>query len=121
MLSLTQAISEPNEKLIKGKVYQLKIDNLDELKKTLLLKRNWELGKDGPLEWEIEADIDTMVPELLKKPELVDTRTSYFTCGTSVFAYSKIETKFKSELLIKSIRPINPIFQRFSECANLVA
>lgn len=102
MFKLTQAILEPDEKLISGRTYQLKIDNLSESENSLLSIWDSELSKKEPISWRVEEGIDTQVPELLTQPELIDKRTKYYGCGPAIHADFKIHTKDESDLLIKT-------------------
>lgn len=102
MFALTQAILQPEEKLIAGKTYQLKIDKLSEMETGLVSIWNSDRGKAEPIAWKVEDSIDTEVPELLSQPELVDKRITHFGCGPAIYADFKIQTKDESALLIKT-------------------
>ncbi|WP_421754091.1 hypothetical protein [Croceimicrobium sp.] len=102
LFELTQAILEPEEELIAGRTYQLKIDKLDEFETSRLRRWNSELGKYEPITWKVDGGIDTESPELLNVPELVDKRTIHYGCGPAIYADFKIQTKDESELLVKT-------------------
>jgi hypothetical protein len=102
LFELTQAILEPDEKLIAGRTYQLKIDKLDEFESSLVSRWNSELGKDEPITWKVDGGTDTETPELLNIPELVDKRTIHYGCGPAIYADFKIQAKDESELLVKT-------------------
>jgi hypothetical protein len=102
MFELTQAILEPDEKLIAGRTYQLKIDKLDEFESSLVSRWNSELGKNEPITWKVDGGTDTEIPKLLNQPELVDKRTIHYGCGPAIYADFKIQTKDESEVLVKT-------------------
>lgn len=102
MFELTQAILVPDEKLISGRTYQLKIDNLSEYETSLLTKWNTELGKREPIVWKVEGEADLSTPKLLNIPKLVDKRTIGYGCGPAIYADFKIQIEDDSEVLIKT-------------------
>lgn len=102
LFELTQAILEPDEKLIAGRTYQLKIEKLDEFEQSLVSRWNSELGKDEPITWKVDGGTDTEKPELLNIPELVDKRTIHYGCGPAIYADFKIQTKDESDILVKT-------------------
>ncbi len=99
---LTQAILEPNEKLIAGRTYFLKIDNLDKDEKTLLTIWNSETNKNEPITWKIDGGTDTETPVLKNQPELVDKSFIHYGCGPAVKADFKIRAKDESDVLVKT-------------------
>ena len=102
MFHLTQAILTPNEKLISGRTYYLKIDNLDKYEETLLTKWNSETNESEAISWKVEGGTDTRTPESLNQPKLVDKRTIYYGCGPAIYLDFKFQVKDESEILIKT-------------------
>ena len=102
MFELTQAILYPEEKLIAGKTYVLKIDNLDQFENSLLFRRNAKIDQKEPIAWTIEEGTDNQNPLFLSPPELVDKRTIHYGCGPEVYADFKIKVTDESELLFQT-------------------
>lgn len=102
MFELTQAILKPNEKLIAGRTYQLKIDKLDDFRRSQLSRWNSELGKNEPIAWKVDGATDTEIPKLLNQPELIDKRTTHYGCGPAMYADFKIQTNDESDVLVKT-------------------
>ena len=102
MFEITQAILQPDEKLIAGRTYQLIIDKLDEFDKALLTKWNSETNESEPITWKVDDGTDTETPKLLNQPELIDKKTIHYGCGPAIYADFKIQTKDESGLLIKT-------------------
>lgn len=99
MFQLTQAVLEPNEKLIVGRTYLLVID---EVKSTTLTRWNPELGKNTPIAWKVESGMDNTIPNFVEQPEFSNTRIEFFGCGPEVYAVFKIKTEDESEILVKT-------------------
>lgn len=101
MHALTQAIMVPEQKLISGKTYELKIDNLSPLDKSELLRWNSKLKKRETINWKVSG-IDNSIPEFINEPKLLDKKTVQYGCGPAVYADFNIQTKDDSELLLKT-------------------
>lgn len=102
MFNVTQAILEPDEILMLGKTYQLKIDNLDDRERSLLMKRSNRLGDRAPIAWKVEGETDFKAPNLLGLPEIVDKRVELYGCGPAVYAEFKLRVEDESAFLIKT-------------------
>ncbi len=102
MFELSQAILVPQEKLISGKKYQLKIDNLNEDDKELLTRWNSKTRESEAIIWEVTEGTDSNVPEFLSQPELIDKRTIHYGCGPAIYADFKLKIKDESITLFKT-------------------
>lgn len=102
MYHLTQALLMPDEKLISGRKYFLKIDNLPSDQESLLSKWNMEDHKLEPIAWNVEAGTDISIPTMVGSPELVNKRTTEYGCGPDVYADFKIQAVDESALLFKT-------------------
>ena len=102
MYHLTQALLMPDEKLISGRKYFLKIDNLPSDQESLLSNWNMEAHKLEPISWNVEAGTDISIPTMISSPELANKRTREYGCGTGVFADFKIQAVDESALLVKT-------------------
>lgn len=102
MFNLTQIILKPDEKLISGKTYKLKIKNLDKFESKLLKKWNSELQKYESISWKVEKGLDTIQPSFISYPKLINKTTTYFGCGPAIYSIFKFETKDENEILIKT-------------------
>lgn len=99
---LTQAILVPDEKLTIGETYVLTIDNLDEDSKELLYKWNTKDRAKEPIAWEVIKGNDLSKPKLRSAPKLIDSKTTHYGCGPSVFVEFKLSIDDESEVLIKT-------------------
>ncbi|WP_196888584.1 hypothetical protein [Aureivirga sp. CE67] len=102
LFRLTQAILVPSEKLITGKTYILKIDNLKEDQKSNLSKWNSKLRKEEPIQWKVENGIDSEKPRFINQPEFVDTNVEVYGCGPEISADFTIKTQDESQVLVKA-------------------
>ncbi len=99
---LTQAILIPTKKLIIGKTYYLKIDNLNNTEKETLTKWNSDTRSHEPISWLITDEMDTYSPELLELPKLIDKEYIRYGCGPAIHTIFKILVKDKSDILVKT-------------------
>jgi len=102
MFSLTQAILQPEEILIGGKSYKLKIENLTEWEQKLLSRWNSETGKYEPISWTVKSGIDNEIPKWQSRPKLVDKTTVWYGCGPAIYAVFDSKIEDDSQTLIKT-------------------
>lgn len=98
---LNQAILKPEEKLIAGQRYFLKIDSLKEEDQQLLHKGGNDKDKSS-VSWTVIAGTDTERPGLLNEPQLIDQSITAFGCGPAVYTIFEFNANDKSELLVQT-------------------
>lgn len=102
MFRVSQAILEPDEKLIAGREYQLVIENLDKYQSSFLTRWNSKHKKEEPITWLVEWGTDTDAPLLIGQPQHGCSRVKFYGCGPAVHADFKIESNDKSVVLIET-------------------
>lgn len=102
MFRLTQAVLEPDEKLIADHVYQLVIENLDDYRSSLLTKWDPEQKKKKPFTWTVKGGTDIKPPTFIGQPEYLRSRVTYYGCGPAVYADFSIGSEDDSAVLLKT-------------------
>jgi len=100
MFEVAQAILKPVEKLMLGKKYFLKIDNLNKEEKEDLLR--WRNGKKEATFWEVTKKEDTQKPSWKQEPRFVESVCTFWGCGPEMYALFEGEINEDSEALIKT-------------------
>lgn len=97
--SSTQAILKPQEELIAGNEYVLKIDSLSRFDQTYKIRT---YGK--PVSWKIKNEIDKRTPswKAEMRPKLLNTSYIRYGCGPAVFAHFQVKINDASEVLVKT-------------------
>ena len=100
MFFLTQAILVPEEKLIAGKTYHLKLEH--HLENNTLWEIKWDEQKSTRVSasWTVEEGVDITPPALLAKPTYKNTQVEQYGCGPAVYANFKIPTDQTGGLLV---------------------
>lgn len=99
MYYLTQAILVPDEELVVGETYTLKIDSL---KGEKLTRWNSNEKRYESIQWKVEIATDFTAPVALSNPILINKRFERYGCGPAVYADFKMQIKDSSEVLIKT-------------------
>jgi len=102
MFRVTQAILIPEENLIPGNIYYLKIDKLKKSQRSLLTIWNSENNESEPIAWKVKSGIDISIPVFNSVPKLIDNTKTHYGCGPEIHADFKFEATDDSELLIKT-------------------
>lgn len=102
MFEITQAILKPEQHLIAGKKYYLKIENLNEWEVNDLTTWNDETKQSEPIYWNVTSITDTEIPTWKENPRLVDRTTLWYGCGPAINAVFDLEIQDASKVLIKT-------------------
>ena len=100
MFYLTQAILVPEEKLIPGKTYALKLDHHIENNSTWKIKWDDKLSIRQPALWKVESRVNIQPPVFNDKPTYTNTQCEYYGCGPSAYANFNISTGYTSSFLV---------------------
>ncbi len=103
MFLKSQVLLKPTSRLLDGKIYSLKIDNLDENKKQYFLKWNDQKEKFTNFFWKASnKKLDKQKPKWETKPKLLNIHNATFGCGRNVHVVFDLKFKDKSNVFIKT-------------------
>lgn len=100
--ALTQAVLQPNDKLLAGQHYSLKIDSLDKEQQQYLIRRGLPIDEWGDKKWFIKQGITSDRPKWTKGTTFLKESVQFFGCGPNVFVIFQTNISCKDPFLIKT-------------------
>jgi hypothetical protein len=100
MFNLTQAILVPEENLIAGKTYYLKLEHHLENNTVWRIKRNPTSYEREDAKWKVEPANKAVPPKFITKPSYADKSCQFYGCGPAIYAYFNMDVKNSASVLV---------------------